>query len=154
MSSISNIIEQFILDSLENDNTIELSRNEMAKFFDCVPSQINYVLNTRFTLNRGYVIESVRGGSGYIKVFKIQDTEEGYLTNLLDIIENEIDYTSAMQIIKSLNEREILTDDQYDILQQTISPKSLQNPINIDNSIRAKMLKQIIIYLLKNIDRK
>lgn len=150
MSSISNVIEQFILDSLQNDTTIELSRNEMAKFFDCVPSQINYVLNTRFTLNRGFVIESVRGGSGYIKIFKIQDTKEGYLTNLLDIIENEIDYTSGMQIIKSLNDRDILSDEQCDILQQTINPKSLQNPLNIDDNIRAKMLKQVIVHLLKN----
>ena len=56
--SVSDVIEEFIMSSLDDDNFIELSRNDLAKFFSCVPSQINYVLNTRFTVNRGFVVES------------------------------------------------------------------------------------------------
>ena len=68
--SVSDIIEEFIMSSLDEDKFIEISRNDLAKFFSCVPSQINYVLNTRFTLNRGFLVESQRGGGGYIKVVR------------------------------------------------------------------------------------
>ena len=79
--SISDIIEEFIKSSLDDDDFIELSRNDLAKFFSCVPSQINYVLNTRFTLNRGFVVESQRGGNGYIKLVKITDNNNNFLKN-------------------------------------------------------------------------
>ena len=62
MANISDIIERFLLDSLEKSDRISISRNELADYFDCAPSQINYVLSTRFTLDRGYIIESRRGG--------------------------------------------------------------------------------------------
>ena len=79
--SVSDMIEEFIMSSLDDDNFIELSRNDLAKFFSCVPSQINYVLNTRFTVNRGFVVESQRGGGGYIKVTRVQDNDENFLNN-------------------------------------------------------------------------
>ena len=83
MASRSDIIEQFILNTLAGSSFIELSRNDLAKFFDCAPSQINYVLNTRFTVNRGFVVESQRGGGGYIKVVKVQDNNSNFLQNAL-----------------------------------------------------------------------
>ena len=66
MSAISDSIEKFILTLLGEDDAIELQRNELAHYFSCAPSQINYVLATRFNLGRGYAIESRRGGGGYI----------------------------------------------------------------------------------------
>ena len=87
---ISDIIEEFIMSSLDDDDFIELSRNDLAKFFSCVPSQINYVLNTRFTPNRGFVIESQRGGGGYIKVVRVKDNNSNFLTTALEICENPI----------------------------------------------------------------
>ena len=77
--TISDIIEEFIMSSLDDDDFIELSRNDLAKFFSCVPSQINYVLNTRFTVNRGFVVESQRGGGGYIKLMRVQDNDNNFL---------------------------------------------------------------------------
>ena len=73
MPTISDIIENFILSTLGKDDSIDLSRNELADYFKCAPSQINYVLTTRFNLNRGYIIQSQRGGGGYIKLLKIKD---------------------------------------------------------------------------------
>ena len=70
MPNVSDIIEEFILSTMGNSDDINLSRNELAGFFNCAPSQINYVLTTRFNLNRGYVIQSQRGGGGFIKIVK------------------------------------------------------------------------------------
>ena len=86
--TISDIIEEFIMSSLDDDKFIELSRNDLAKFFSCVPSQINYVLNTRFTVNRGFMVESQRGGGGYIKVVRVQDNNSNFLRNALEIDTN------------------------------------------------------------------
>lgn len=72
MSGISESIEKFILAMLK-DGSAELQRNKLANEFGCAPSQINYVLSTRFTVQRGYVVESRRGGGGYIKVLRIPD---------------------------------------------------------------------------------
>ncbi len=74
MRNISDIIEQYLKQviDLSNNNVIEIKRNEIADRFECVPSQINYVINTRFTLERGFVVESKRGGGGYIRIIKSQ----------------------------------------------------------------------------------
>ena len=74
MRNISDIIEQYLKQviDLSNNNVIEIKRNEIADRFECVPSQINYVINTRFTLERGFVVESKRGGGGYIRIIKVK----------------------------------------------------------------------------------
>lgn len=73
MPRLSNIIEEFIKELLEEteDGIVEIQRNELADYFDCAPSQINYVLTTRFTPYMGYYVESRRGGGGYIKIVKV-----------------------------------------------------------------------------------
>ena len=74
MRNISDIIEQYLKQviDLSNNNVIEIKRNEIADRFECVPSQINYVINTRFTLERGFIVESKRGGGGYIRIIKVK----------------------------------------------------------------------------------
>ena len=147
--SISDIIEEFIKSSLDDDDFIELSRNDLAKFFSCVPSQINYVLNTRFTLNRGFVVESQRGGNGYIKLVKITDNNNNFLTKSLELTNKPINQVEASQLIAQMTDRKIITSDEADLLKCTISAKALNNPINIDNNLRSGILKQVIIELLK-----
>lgn len=89
---ISDVIENFILETMGEDNSVELSRNELAEYFSCAPSQINYVLSTRFTIERGYVISSRRGGGGFIKIEKINSD------NMLhDIVVNAIGKGLTMQ---------------------------------------------------------
>lgn len=147
--SISDIIEEFIKSSLDDDDFIELSRNDLAKFFSCVPSQINYVLNTRFTLNRGFVVESQRGGNGYIKLVRITDNNNNFLTKSLELTSKPINQVEASQLIAQMTDRKIITSDEADLLKCTISAKALNNPINIDNNLRSGILKQVIIELLK-----
>ncbi|MBQ9795660.1 MAG: CtsR family transcriptional regulator [Clostridia bacterium] len=151
--TISDIIEEFIMTSLDDDQFIELSRNDLAKFFSCVPSQINYVLNTRFTLNRGYMVESQRGGGGYIKVTKVQDTNNNFLTNALQVCAKPITYLQASQMLENMKTRKLLSEREMELIKSAISPKSLNSPINIDNNLRSNIMAQVIIKTMQLKDR-
>lgn len=148
MQSISDVIEDFILSTMADDNMIELSRNDLAKYFSCVPSQINYVLNTRFTLGRGYLIESARGGAGFVKVIKV-DNGEDFLNNVLELCNSEVTARQGEQILDNLKSKKYLTDRENKLLKRAISTKSLNNPVNLDNIIRANILREVIIELMK-----
>lgn len=147
--SISDVIEEFIKSSLDDDDFIELSRNDLAKFFSCVPSQINYVLNTRFTINRGFVVESQRGGAGYIKVMKMQDNDDNFLKNALKTCHEPLNFIQASQLLDNMKEKKIISQREEDLIKSTISVKALNNPINIDNTLRSNILSQVIIELMK-----
>ena len=147
--TISDIIEEFIMSSLDDDDFIELSRNDLAKFFSCVPSQINYVLNTRFTVNRGFVVESQRGGGGYIKLMRVQDNDNNFLRNALEICNQPLNIIQSQQLIKNLQERKLISAKEVEIIKSAISGKALNNPINMENILRANIMKQIILSLMK-----
>ena len=152
--TISDIIEEFIMSSLDEDKFIELSRNDLAKFFSCVPSQINYVLNTRFTVNRGFMVESQRGGGGYIKVVRVQDNNSNFLKNALEICSKPISVIEANQLLEHMRTKNLITDREMCLLKSTISAKSLNNPINIDNKLRANIMQQVIMETMKLNDKK
>ena len=106
MANISDIIEQFILKSLGDDGVIEISRNDLASFFSCVPSQINYVLETRFTMDRGFIKESRRGGGGYIRISKVPINEDTYVNSLImESIGEELTEKRANQILDKLQDK-------------------------------------------------
>ncbi len=147
--TVSDIIEEFIISSLDDDDFIELSRNDLAKFFSCVPSQINYVLNTRFTVNRGFVVESQRGGGGFIKIVRVQDNVDNFLKNALNLCSQPISVVQANQLINHLEEKKLITNNENEIIKSAVSVKALNNPINMDNILRANILKQVIISLIK-----
>lgn len=148
--TISDIIEEFIISSLDEDDFIELSRNDLAKFFSCVPSQINYVLNTRFTVNRGFLVESQRGGGGYIKLMRVQDNDNNFLKNALDICSRPITLLEANQLIENMKSRKILSLKEADLVKSAVSSKALNNPINMDNILRANIMSQIIFSIIKS----
>jgi transcriptional regulator CtsR len=148
VASRSDIIEQFILNTLAGESVIELSRNDLAKFFDCAPSQINYVLNTRFTLNDGFVIESVRGGAGFIKVMRVKNAEQN-LRNLLNVCDSPLNIIEGNQILDNLLTNELITIGENQVLKRAISTKALNNPLNMEEMLRANILKEIIIEVMK-----
>lgn len=148
MSSITDVIEQFILTTMAEDDMIELSRNDLAKYFACVPSQINYVLNTRFTLNRGFVIESSRGGAGCIKVIKVADGNN-YLRSMLTICSSPMNFVSGCQILDNLASKQYISNHEANLLKRAISSKSLNNPVNMEEMLRANILKEVIIEIMK-----
>ena len=148
MASRSDIIEQFILNTLAGDKVVELSRNDLAKFFACAPSQINYVLNTRFTVNNGFVIESVRGGAGFIKVTRLGNNRNN-LQNLLEICSQPLNIIEGNQILDNLLSRQLISMGENQTLKRAISTKALNNPLNMEEMLRANILKDIIIEVMK-----
>ena len=149
MQSISDVIEDFILSTMAQDDMIELSRNDLAKYFSCVPSQINYVLNTRFTVNKGYLIESARGGAGFVKVIRVSHDKREILNYMLSLCESPLNYTDACQIVDNLKSKKFLNERETLLIKRAISPKSVNNPLNMDNIIRTNILKEIIMELMK-----
>jgi len=151
MPGLSNIIESFIKGLLaEADGTIEIQRNELAEQFDCAPSQINYVLTTRFTPYKGYYIESRRGGGGYIKIIKVSIDDYEDINNIIvNTIGDSITKNKAYDIIVALNDEGIITDREADIIKAAIGDRAISGDNNQRNTIRADILKNILLILVK-----
>lgn len=148
MANISDTIEEFILNTISGDS-LNISRNELADFFNVSPSQINYVLSTRFTYARGFVTESRRGGGGYVKIVRIAPTTDIYIKNIItNDLKDRVDYPKAMQIVGNLLDRNLIDEMTYNVIKSAISPKSLKMPIAYEDEMRAKILKNVITNIL------
>ena len=152
MSGLSNIIERFIKSMIEiaEDSTIEIQRNELAEKFDCAPSQINYVLTTRFTPYKGYYIESRRGGGGYIKIIKVGiDTNEDINNIISDTIGESITRNKAYHIIDGLVEEEFISEREGRIIKSVMEDRALNiETVDNRNKLRANILKNILLILI------
>ena len=151
---LSDTIEKFIKNMLEQDEQeIELKRNELAEYFHCAPSQINYVLSTRFTPNHGYVIQSQRGGGGYIRIYRMkQNSETDLLQSILSQINDTLPAIESVQIISQLHERGAITLKEKEVMKAALCTQafSLPLPQEIKDALRAKMLKQMLCALVRN----
>ena len=145
---LSDSIETFIKTLLtEDEQSVELKRNELAEYFGCAPSQINYVLATRFTLDDGYMIESRRGGGGYIRIVRVVNSAQDQLTYLLnERIGQSITETEAVRLIAQLMERKIVSQSEGEIMRGAISAAALSVPIPdaMKDAQRARMMKAMI----------
>ncbi|QQK08092.1 CtsR family transcriptional regulator [Miniphocaeibacter halophilus] len=153
MAGLSNSIERFIKDLLEQteDGIVEIGRNDLANQFNCAPSQINYVLTTRFTPYKGYYIESRRGGSGYIKIMKLTFTEESSIDQIInDVIGDSITKDMAYNIVNSLYEEEILSKREGQLILHALEDVALTNVnINYRNIVRADILRNMLLAFLR-----
>lgn len=145
---LSDSIEQFIKTMLsQEEQQIELKRNELAEYFGCAPSQINYVLATRFTPEHGYIIESRRGGGGYIRIFRMQQDTGKQLTYFLnECIGDSISLLSANRLIQQLCEREVVTAGEASLMLAAVSHNSFSLPLpeELKDALRAKILKNML----------
>lgn len=151
MPGLSNTIERFIKDLINEANgVVEIQRNELALYFDCAPSQINYVLSTRFTPYKGYYVESRRGGGGYIKIIKVSIDEYKDINHIIvNTIGDSITKNKAYHIIEGLVEEEIISTREGEIIKASIGDRALNCDVNIRNSLRADILKNILLILVK-----
>lgn len=151
MTGLSNIIEGFIKGLIDEANgVVEIQRNELAEYFDCAPSQINYVLSTRFTPYKGYYIESRRGGGGYIKIIKVSIEEYEDINNIImNTIGSSITKSKAYHIIDGLMEEDLLSPREGEIIKAALGDRALGNDPNNRNIIRADILKNILLILVK-----
>ena len=145
---LSDTIEDFIKMLLSQDEpAVELKRNELAEYFGCAPSQINYVLATRFTPDHGYVIESRRGGGGYIRIVRVvQQPGQQLLYLIHKRIGDSITESEAAHIITRLVEQKLLTPSEGDLARAAVSAQALSVPIpdNMKDTVRAKTLKTML----------
>lgn len=146
MARLSDIIEEFIKSLLnESEGILELQRNELADYFDCAPSQINYVLATRFSLDKGYYIESRRGGGGFIKIVKLDIEPDDYILHLItDRIGNRISQQAAEAIVTNIQERGIINDREALIMKSVLNDKVIAIPSTLKEHVRANILKAML----------
>ena len=151
MANISEVIEQFIIASLGDNDSVDISRNSLAEYFSCAPSQINYVLDTRFTIDRGFVKESRRGGSGFIKISRLKQSNDfDYLNSLvIDSIGDELTFKRMSQILDKLLNDEIVDENGKKLIEASLSEDSLSMPFTIKDKVRAKAFKNVLIELMK-----
>ena len=150
MARISDTIENFIKDMLneERERQVLIQRNELADKFSCAPSQINYVLTTRFTYEKGYIIESKRGGCGYIVIRKITYDDKAERLNLINnSIGESITYGNALSILEHLNDTKVISNKEFEIIKITLNDRTLASVEN-KNKLRADMLKGILAVVL------
>lgn len=151
MARLSDIIEEFIKEMFQenNESELQIKRNELANYFSCAPSQINYVLTTRFTEDKGYYIESKRGGGGCIIIRRIEFTNNKNLKQLIvDRIGNSITYDNAINIIDGLVEMAIITEREAIIMKIAINDRVFGNIDTSKNMLRANILKNIIMVII------
>lgn len=150
MANISESIEQFIIATMGDNDYVEISRNSLAEYFSCAPSQINYVLDTRFTVDRGYVKESRRGGGGFIKISKIKNTDaNAYLNGLIfESVGDELSEKRMLQILDKLVSDNLVTQKESLLIDTALSDDSLSMPFTIKDKIRAKAFKNILLKLM------
>lgn len=150
VARLSDIIEEFIKQMMENNDEpqLQIRRNELANHFSCAPSQINYVLTTRFTIDKGYYIESRRGGGGCIIIRRIVCNSN---RNLLDIIigkiGDSITYNVASQIIDGLFEADIIDETEVNILKTVINDRTFSDYVDNKNKLRASILKSVMMVI-------
>ena len=150
MANISNLIEEFIRTLMGESDTINISRNELAQYFDCAPSQINYVLATRFSFDRGFLIESRRGGGGFITVIRVSPSGKELLKRLDEYTLSEgITYQKAVQIIKMLVDEDIINQREAVIIKSAVTDKALLVPIDCKEILRSNILKSILEGIFK-----
>lgn len=146
---LSDMIEEFIKELWEKDeNEVELKRNELAEYFRCAPSQINYVLSTRFTPDHGYTIESQRGGGGFIRIIRIQHGEAEYLRHLLnDRISDTITHQEARILCMQLAEQGTISMQEAELMVSATKPDALAVPIPaaIKDAVRARILRSMLL---------
>jgi len=150
MPRLSDIIEEFIKQLIEKkDGEVEIQRNELANFFNCAPSQINYVLSTRFTIERGYYIESKRGGGGSIRIVKVKfENSSNLLENILNNINSPVSQHQANEIVECLLENGAISKREASIMKAALNDKTL--PVNqpLKDTLRMLILKAMIISLM------
>ena len=142
---VSDIIEEFIKELFEDDNEIEIQRNDLAQKFNCVPSQINYVIATRFKPSQGYYVESRRGGGGHITIKKVSNTKSDYIMHIIENIGEALQNSEAEILISDLLTYGLVNEKEAKLLRVATSDNVLNIPKQYRDLLRANILKNMLL---------
>ena len=148
--SISDIIEQYLKEILHANEkkVIEIKRSEIANQFECVPSQINYVINTRFTFEKGYLIESKRGGGGYIRITRVEYQDEFQLIDeIIAMINPMVSEQGALDVLERLREKKLINLREEHLIISALQREVLNLPLPDRDHLRARILTNILTTL-------
>ena len=145
---MSDIIEEFIKDLFDDKNeAIEIQRNELAEHFNCVPSQINYVISTRFKPSQGYYVESRRGGGGHITIKKVNNTKDDYIMHIINNIGQNLTSNEVDILISDFLSYNIIDKKEAKLLKVATSDNVLGLSKNIKDEVRARIFKNMLLNL-------
>ncbi len=145
---MSDIITREIIRMLNEseENTAEIQRNEFAGLMGCAPSQINYVLSSRFTPEHGYIIESRRGGGGYIRIKRVMLNSSSALMHVINSIGDTIDAMTTRIVIENCLEAGLISGDTARLMAAAVSNSVMQSlPPVLKDTLRAAILKQMLL---------
>lgn len=147
--NISDIIEKYLKSILADSEHVEIRRSEIADLFNVVPSQINYVIKTRFTIQNGYLVESKRGGGGYIRIEKVNLVDDAdVLDALIQVIGDSITQRDAYAVVQSLYEDDVLNSREAQLILVAIDHETLGlTDRDLENSLRARIIIGILNHL-------
>lgn len=150
MANLADEIERYLKEHLRRSEILEVQRAMLAARFDCAPSQINYVLSTRFTPERGYVVESRRGGGGYIRIIRLNIRNSDELQELIQREVGEgISQAEALDIVARLYEQEIIDEREAAIMQSVLRRDALPLDLPARDVVRASLLKAMLTAILR-----
>ena len=143
--NMSDLIENYLKNVLHKNETVEIRRSEIADQFNCVPSQINYVINTRFTIQQGYVVESKRGGGGYIRIMKVNLVDEMDILNELgNLIPEELSEREGNHLLQNLYENELISKREAQMMSLMMEKDTFPSDVKNAAEIRSNMMKKLI----------
>jgi transcriptional regulator CtsR len=145
---ISDLIASFLQEGLDEaeDGVLEVQRSDLAQRFNCVPSQINYVMSTRFSPERGYIVESRRGGNGYIRITRVRVDRQTLMMHVINSLGDSVDLPSARAILTNLVTSGALEENLGRTILASVGDKALAAvPRQTRDRVRADILKQVLI---------
>ena len=147
---MSDMIEEFIKELFEEENSIDIQRNDLAEKFNCVPSQINYVISTRFKPAQGYYVESKRGGGGHITIKKINITKSNYLMHIISSMGDKITSQEVSIFISNFLSYNIVTQNEAKLLKVATSDNVLTIDAKDRDALRANIFKNMLLNLVED----
>ncbi len=146
---MSDMIEDFIKDLFEEDDLVEIQRNDLAQKFNCVPSQINYVIATRFKPSQGYYVESKRGGGGSIKIKKVNITKSNYFMHIINSIEDSLTAQEVDIFISNFLSYNMVNTIEAKLLKVATSDNVLKIEQPTRDELRARIFKNMLVNLIE-----
>jgi transcriptional regulator CtsR len=151
VANLADLIEEYLRELLEQsmNDTIEIQRGELARVFQCVPSQITYVLEKRFSIDRGYIVQSRRGGGGYIRILKLPSkTDAEMLQEVLQHLEDGISQTRALDLLNRLESEGVLTVREAAMAKSAVLRETIPLQIKTRDLIRSSILRAMLVAVL------